>query len=325
MCSQQGQYNRILRACALNKVSTTGCSGHVLSTRSVQQGAQGMCSHKVSTTGCSGHVLSTRSVQQGPQGMCSQQGQYNRILRACALNKVSTTGCSGHVLSTRSVQQGAQGMCSQQGQYNRILRACALNKVSTTGSSGHVALNKVSTTGCSGHVLSTRSVQQGPQGMCSQQGQYNRVLRACALNKVSTTGCSGHVLSTRSVQQGPQGMCSQQGQWYSTIIFSLLLPMLPKGEVICFHICQCRRSATFDTQYVYPFVILQIKLWESHWLSRRVYGFIFTSAAVYMARVTSRKPHCDVMKIHCSWRHSNFFPYNFQTSGIFLSPQRLSC
>ena len=26
-----------------------------------------------------------------------------------------------------------------------------------------------------------------------------------------------------------------------------------------------------------------------------------------MARVTSRKLHCDVMKIHCSWRHSKFF------------------
>ena len=49
---------------------------------------------------------------------------------------------------------------------------------------------------------------------------------------------------------------------------------------------------------IYVFVILHVKLWESHWLLRRVYGSIFTAAAVYMARVTSRKLHCDVMKTH---------------------------
>ena len=71
--------------------------------------------------------------------------------------------------------------------------------------------------------------------------------------------------------------------------------------------------------------IAYCKLWESHWLFRRICGFIFTAAAVYMymARVTSRKLHCDVMKTHYSWCHSKFFPYNFQTSGMFLSPQRL--
>ena len=46
----------------------------------------------------------------------------------------------------------------------------------------------------------------------------------------------------------------------------------------------------------HPIVILQIKLWEFHWLFRRVYGFKFKAAAVYMVRVTSRKLHCDVMK-----------------------------
>ena len=69
------------------------------------------------------------------------------------------------------------------------------------------------------------------------------------------------------------------------------------------------------------FVILQIKLWESHWLFRRVNGVIHTAAAVYMARVMSRKLDCDVMKTHYSWRHSKFFPYNFQISGLFLSSQ----
>ena len=49
------------------------------------------------------------------------------------------------------------------------------------------------------------------------------------------------------------------------------------------------------------------------------------AAAVYMARVTSRKLHCDVMKTKYSWRHSKFFQYNSQTSGMFLLSQHLYC
>ena len=50
----------------------------------------------------------------------------------------------------------------------------------------------------------------------------------------------------------------------------------------------------------------QIKLWESQWLLRRIYGFIYTTTAIYMVRVTSRKLHSDDMKTHYSWHHSNF-------------------
>ena len=49
------------------------------------------------------------------------------------------------------------------------------------------------------------------------------------------------------------------------------------------------------------------------------------AAVVYMARVTSRKLHCDVMKTKYTWRDSKFFQYNTQTSGIFLLPQHLYC
>ena len=73
------------------------------------------------------------------------------------------------------------------------------------------------------------------------------------------------------------------------------------------------------------FSILQMKLWECHWLFRRVYGFIYMAAAVYMACMTSGKLHCDVMKTNYSWCHSKFFQYNFETSGMFLSPQHLIC
>ena len=83
------------------------------------------------------------------------------------------------------------------------------------------------------------------------------------------------------------------------------------------------------------FFILQMKLWECHWLFRQVYGFIYMAAAVYMARMTSGKLHCDVMKTNywpdCkaipaySWCHSKFFQYNFETLGMFLSPQHLIC
>ena len=60
-----------------------------------------------------------------------------------------------------------------------------------------------------------------------------------------------------------------------------------------------------DALFIKRLVILQMNLRESHWLFRRVYGFIYTAAAVYMARVTPRKLHYDVMK----------------TPGLFLSPQ----
>ena len=69
---------------------------------------------------------------------------------------------------------------------------------------------------------------------------------------------------------------------YIPQIFSKCIQSLKVGELICF------------------IVTLQIKLWESHWLFRRVYGFIFTAAAVYMVRMTSRKLHCDVMKTNYS-------------------------
>ena len=49
---------------------------------------------------------------------------------------------------------------------------------------------------------------------------------------------------------------------------------------------------------IYYFVILHINVWESHWLMKRVNGFILTAASVYMARVTSKKLRCDVMKTH---------------------------
>ena len=39
---------------------------------------------------------------------------------------------------------------------------------------------------------------------------------------------------------------------------------------------------------------------------------MFSYTAVYIARVTSVKIHCDVMTIQYSWRHNKFFTYNFQ-------------
>ena len=78
-----------------------------------------------------------------------------------------------------------------------------------------------------------------------------------------------------------------------------------------------------------------MNLWESHRLFRRVYGFKYTAATVYMARVTSRKQHRGVMKTYCFLtssigtprlftysKHSrssecdviaSVFPYKFQT------------
>ena len=53
------------------------------------------------------------------------------------------------------------------------------------------------------------------------------------------------------------------------------------------------------------------RLRKSHWLLRMVYDFIFTAAFVYMAWMTSRKLHCDVMETHYSWRHHKFFRYVF--------------
>ena len=68
-----------------------------------------------------------------------------------------------------------------------------------------------------------------------------------------------------------------------------------------------------DRQLVIPIiVIVNVKLWESHLLFRRVYGF--------MVRVTSRNFTVASWETYYSWRHSKFFPYNFQTSGMFLSP-----
>ena len=44
-------------------------------------------------------------------------------------------------------------------------------------------------------------------------------------------------------------------------------------------------------QWIMLFVIMQINLCESHWLLRRVFGFILTAVAVYMVNVTSRELH----------------------------------
>ena len=88
-------------------------------------------------------------------------------------------------------------------------------------------------------------------------------------------------------------------------------------------------ALTGKIQSHYIFVILQIILLDSHWLFRPVYGFIFTAAAVYIARVMSRKLHCDVMKTNYSWRHSNFFPVKFSNvvnvSLAWLSFQLSKC
>ena len=113
---------------------------------------------------------------------------------------------------------------------------------------------------------------------------------------------------TRFGKGGGVGMLVQKGS--STEFFMWFLIFLQTtGMCIC----------------ILYIVILQIKLWESHWLFRRAYSSIFTVAAVYMTRMTSRKLHSDVTKTHYSWRHSKFFTYNFQTSGMFLSLQRLYC
>ena len=63
-------------------------------------------------------------------------------------------------------------------------------------------------------------------------------------------------------------------------------------------------SQQMKTQTLYivsSFVILNINLWESHWLFRRVLVSYtkYTAAAVYMQRVMPRELRCDVMKIHC--------------------------
>ena len=58
-----------------------------------------------------------------------------------------------------------------------------------------------------------------------------------------------------------------------------------------------------------------MNLWESHSSFWRAYGLI------YIAQVTSL--HYDVMKPIVSCRGSKFFPQNFQTSWMFLSPQLL--
>ena len=134
-------------------------------------------------------------------------------------------------------------------------------------------------------------------------------------------------------------VCSESGLLYwNSIQNSSKISVVMINELLVSSICIFNKRMWFgwENNYdtvgitlaamglaVFTFVILQIKLWESHWLFRRVYSFIFKAAAG--CSVTSRKLHCDVMKPHYSWHHGKFFLYNFQTAGMFLSPQRLYC
>ena len=69
-------------------------------------------------------------------------------------------------------------------------------------------------------------------------------------------------------------------------------------------------------------VILLMNLWEYHRLFRRVYvhlkPFTWYAWRQGICTVASWKPIV-------SWRESKFFPFNCQTLGLFLSPQRLYC
>ena len=83
----------------------------------------------------------------------------------------------------------------------------------------------------------------------------------------------------------------------------------------------------YDSEVVYK---VSINAYIYSWKKSIIYirhtaNQMVGAAAVYMVRVTSRKLHCDIMNTRYSWRHSKFLSYNFQASGKFLSPQRLSC
>ena len=112
-------------------------------------------------------------------------------------------------------------------------------------------------------------------------------------------------------------------QWFVIKLLSLFLKQTyyTEGHFIIFQSIYASNASLKYNNAIFPIVILQIHLLASHWLFRGDYTFMLTAAAIYMARVTSRKLHCGVLKTQFFSMSQQVFP----VQCIASLAQRLYC